>query len=117
MLQGCLVWDAKGLFRSPLRGSLDRPANMTWPFQTSLVFCFANQVVSAPHYLDADCNCVELLTIPAHESYQDVFMAKCSSYELPDSLEQQMKSKDEASSKQLWQALPDAVRNNQHWWI
>lgn len=128
--KGCLVWTDQGIFSSPLR-----PCSRTcssrcyskcrndgcslyapWPVNTSLVFCFANAVVSGPHYLDADCNCVELLRIPAHCHYREAFLAQCTSYELPNAPSLACKSESEEDSRVLWQSLPDVVRNNQQWW-
>lgn len=128
--KGCLVWTDQGLFNSPLRaGSMQCTSKcnsrctsdcnsiyVPWPVNTSLVFCFANAVVSGPQYLDADCNCVELLKIPAHCHYRDAFVAQCTSYELPNAPDLVFRSESEDKSKLLWQSLPDVIRNNQQWW-
>jgi len=87
-----------------------------WPVSTSLVFCFANAVVCGRQYLDADCNCFELLKIPAHCHYRDAFIAQCTSYELPNAPDLVFRSESEDKSKLLWQSLPDVIRNNQQWW-
>ena len=118
-MQGCLIWHEQGLFNSPLKSCA--PVNKgqyfaPWPVTTSLVSCYANAVVSGPQYLDADCSCVELLTIPAHCHYEHAFMAQCTSFELPNGPARNLQKQSEGESRELWQTLPDAIRNNHHWW-
>lgn len=116
--KGCLVWSDQGLFNSPLRSCSTKCCSLfaPWPVNTSLVFCFANKVVSHPLYLDADFNCVELLKIPAHRHYRDAFLAQCTSFELPNAPGLALRRESEEQSKEIWQSLPDAIRNNQQWW-
>ena len=65
----------------------------------TLVFCFANAVVSGPQYLDADCTCVELLKIPAYSHYRDAFMTQCTSYELPSAPAEKLRRQNSEESR------------------
>ena len=118
-LQGCLLWHEQGLFHSPLKAGAPlyrKSPFVPWPVDTSLVFCYANAVVSGPQHLDADCNCVELLRIPAHCHYEDAFMAQLTSFELPKAPAEKLRQESEQESRIRWQSLPDVIRNNQFWW-
>ena len=113
-MQGCLVWTEEGLLQSPL-AELQTQQQGFWRTDTSLVFCYANAVVSGP-YLDADCKSVELLQIRAQEDFADAFLAQSTSFELPHAPCEALKCESDAEGRVRWRGLPEAVQNNPQWW-
>ena len=125
-LQGCLEWHEQALLEphhfpaESLDKSCDSSNHNQHPqlsLNKVLVFNFANPVISRPQFLDADCTCAQLLKIPAHSHYKDAFMAQCTSFQLPGSLEEKLLNETEEQSRLFWQSLPNAVRNNPQWWV
>lgn len=113
-MQGCLVWPEESLLQSPLL-DLQSEQQGFWQSDKSLVFCYANTVVSGP-YLDADCKSVELLKIPAQTHFRDAFLAQCTTFELPYAPCEALKNESEEHARSRWRDLPEAVQQNPHWW-
>ena len=108
------MWTEEGLLHTPL-SDLQSQQQGFWRSDTSLVFCYANAVVSGP-YLDADCKSVELLKIPAEQHFADAFLAQCTTFELPYAPCEKLKGESEEMARARWQGLPAAVQQNLNWW-
>lgn len=113
-VQGCLVWTEDGLLQSPL-SQLQSQHEGFWGCDTSLVFCYANAVVSGP-YLDADCKTVELLKIPAQQHFTDAFLSQYTTFELPHAPCEALRTESEEQAHARWRGLPQAIQENAHWW-
>lgn len=85
--------------------------NGKFPMDISLVFCYANPVAQSPQqYLEADYLGAELLKIPAGVTFEEAFLAQCTSYELPYAPEQRLAAQSEEEEQALWHSLPEEVQ-------
>ncbi len=109
LMQGTYVWTLKQLLPG---GPFD-----TCKCDSSLAFCYANSVVLTPiSDFEADYWTVELLKIPAGESFAGAMLKQCTSYKLPHAPEEQLQAQTESEKLSLWHSVPEAIHERRSWW-